>query len=307
MASDTAIAIMNSNLSKRHTVGGRVGSGLGTLLEAEWGFTVSEILHSNAKSMGVSEHLELAWVSENTYNDFALLDNEKGAAATWTPQNHRGELLRLEVKSMALDAEESKAHFDATRSEIGKHDLLVVLLWRWAPVPGRPGRVCPEITGSWLGSAREIAALRDSLHTARGGSFVAAGECPDGCVDVCSHVGEPLNAAGTRERFSGPSCCVTGGTLAAQNFGGLVRMLKTRGNAEGLKALRSACQKNAVSRSYVDFIHQSFPNEEQNTFSKKIWLEVAAQRGIKTLKTELDAVATAVRKTEGYRDLLMAA
>ena len=84
-------------------------------------------------------------------------------------------------------------------------------------------------------------------------------------------------------------------------------MLKTRGNAEGLKALRSVCRKNVTSRSYVDFIHQNFPNEEQNTFSKKIWLEVAAQRGIETVKTELEVVTAAVRSTAGYRDLLMAA
>jgi hypothetical protein len=306
MASDTAIAVLNRNLSKRHTVGGRVGSGLGTLLEAEWGFTVSEILNSNAQTMGVSEHLELAWVSENTYNDFALLDNEKGAAASWTPQNRRGELLRLEVKSMALDAEESKAHFDAIRSEIGKHDLLVVLLWRWAPVPGRPGRVCPEITGSWLGSARDVASLRDVLHTSRGGSFVTDGECPDGCLTECAHVGEPLNAAGTRERISGPARCVTGATLAAQNFGGLVRMLKTRGNSEGLKALRETCRKNATSRSYLDFIHQNFPNEELNTFPKKLWLEVAAAKSITTSKKDLDLVTSEVRSTAGYRDLLLA-
>jgi hypothetical protein len=297
--SDKAIAALNARLSLRITVGGRRGSGMGSLLENEWGHEVGRRLRDQAAALASPVALELAWMCDNGYNDFALIDDTSGAAQNWTPSNREGEVLRVEVKSMALDATESKAHFDALFDEIGPSDLLVVLLWRWEPVPERPGRVRPVVSAAWMGSARAIAELRDALHRARGGSFVTAEHCPDRCGTGCVHVGEPLNAHGTRERLSGPSATVTGSVTHAANFGGLVRMLKVR--TAVLVELVDACRAGDA-RSFVDFIHTHFPEEETRAFPLPVWAAAARLLGHPRSTDQ-----ATVRGLDGYRDALFLA
>ncbi|MFM2438355.1 MAG: hypothetical protein RLZ55_1174 [Actinomycetota bacterium] len=110
---------------------------------------------------------------------------------------------------------------------------------------------------AFIGNARNVAALRDSLHIARGGSFVVAGQCPDGCdVELCSHVGEPLNSSGKRERISGPaSRRVSSKVSFGANFGGLVRMVKVRGEA-ARAALENGRAASTDAANYLDFIRR---------------------------------------------------
>lgn len=293
------IASLNDEMARRHTVGGRIGSGLGSYIESLWGFAMTDLLASRGDDLGLPP-LELAWICENGYNDFALIANDAGQAQTWTPDNHHGEVLRAEIKSMALDAVESKAHFDATTAELGPHDLLVVLLWRWAPVPNRPGRVRPLVVGTWAGRALAIAQLRDALFVARGGTFVRSGECPDECAADCAHVGEPLNRAGTRERVSGPTSCVTGGVSFAGNFGGLVRMIKT--TTATFPTLVERLVDSPECREYVAAIHSARPDAERNCFPAVVWARAAA-----LLAVTADDEVEAVRAVDGYRDALLRA
>src|ERR1700690_3177729 len=175
------------------TRGGRIGSGMGTLLESLWGFYINEYLR-NSKAP-----IEIGWLADHEYNDFACIIGD----AEWEPANRKGELLRVEAKSMNSQADESKGHFDELVRNLAEWDLLLVLVWSWEPLDGI--RVFPRIHESYIGPARQIAELRDALHLARGGSFVGSVECPDKCAQMpCKHSGEPLNAAGTRERLSGP-------------------------------------------------------------------------------------------------------
>ena len=203
------------------TRGGRAGSGLGSLLEALWGFFVNTELKKDAEGATI----ELAWFPDHAYNDFACVQVD----ATWDPSKKKGELLRIEAKSMYLGADESKGHFDALLKELDTHDLLVILVWDWHPVPGasKHPRVTPNVVGAFVGSAVEIARFRDALHIARGGSFVES-PCPDGKNHVCNHLGEPLNADGKRERRTGPVSRKPASASYAANFGGLVRKSRSR-------------------------------------------------------------------------------
>jgi hypothetical protein len=221
------------------TRGGRRGSGMGLLLEGLWGyFTTHEL---------AGRGVEIAWLPDHQYNDFACVID----SAAWDPTTRSGELFRIEAKSMNADGEEAKAHFDELKRNIGNLDQLVVIVWKWEP-DGE--RMWPKVYGIFIGPALPIAELRDKLHEMRGGSFVDGRHCPDDCVvRPCSHHGEPLNARGTRERVSGPeSRRGSKRTSFAANFGGLVRMLKTRSKS-AKKALDALTQTETTAREYIDF------------------------------------------------------
>ena len=239
-----------NDLTRRvfRTRGGRIGSGMGLLLEALWGYYTTACLER--------DQLEMAWLVDHQYNDFACLDRE----LEWDPQTREGELFRVEAKSMNMDADESKAHFDEIVRNIRPNDLLVVIAWRW--IQTDDNRSCPNVCDIFVARALPIAQLRDALHEVRGGTFVDAADCPDGCTrENCTHHGEPLNANGNRERLSGPdSCRVSLRVSHAANFGGLVRMLYTRGRQA--RAQRDALlQRNPIARDYVNFINRNSSRE----------------------------------------------
>jgi hypothetical protein len=224
--------------------GGRLGSGMGNLLEALWGFYSREALNKNTPG-----EYDLAWIVDNAYNDFALLE----ANASWDSVTQAGEYLRIEAKSMNLGADETKGHFDVLIKEIGEDDILLVLVWRWKLVKSTTGLVFPQVVGQFLGPAREIAELRDALHMARGGTFIGPGDCPDCHENDCPHVGEPLNANGVRERRQGPPSAKGPNTSYAANFGGLARMLKARG--KDAQAAAAEQRKYPVRAEYMDFVN----------------------------------------------------
>ena len=225
--------------------GGRMGSGLGSLLEALWGF------HVNRALVDGNVPAEVAWLVDNEYNDFACVEPSQ----PWDPVTREGEHFRIEAKSMNVDADESKGHFDELAENIGPLDQLLVILWRWVEVDD--WRVVPEVQRWFFGNARDVAILRDRLHVARGGSFVARSKCPDGCEPpVCSHNGEPLNREGVRERRTGPVTMRGKKVSYAANFGGLVRMLKARGS-EAKRVLEDEIDQNPTAAAYVNFIAQS--------------------------------------------------
>ena len=235
-----------NSLTRRvfRTRGGRLGSGMGLLLEGLWGYYTTACL--------AGDGLEMAWLVDHQYNDFACLDRD----ADWNPETRTGELLRVEAKSMNMGADESKAHFDELAHNILPDDLLVVIAWRWAELDDR--RSWPCVSEIFVNRALPIAQMRDALHEARGGTFVDRAACPDACaVNDCTHHGEPLNANGKRERPSGPeSRRVSAQVSHAANFGGLVRMLSARGPAA--RATREAqIQENTIGRAYDDFIRRN--------------------------------------------------
>lgn len=277
------------------TRGGRIGSGMGILLEGLWGYFTNRVLASLESDAG---SCEIGWIAGHEKNDFACV--ERGA--DWKPDTREGELFRVEAKSMNLGADESKGHFDELAKNIGENDLLVVLLWRWTPLDDV--RVFPYVEDYFVGQALSIALLRDTLHLARGGSFVESGACPDGCGPGCGHVGEPINASGKRERKSGPEATRGANVSFAANFGGLVRMLKTNSAAAAteLKRLR---RSNAVIHEYVSFIHRALPNEEKNQYSTTDWRLVAEAASLSPngmSKSEL--VDTIRNQVPSYQDLL---
>lgn len=272
-----------------------MGSGMGTLLEGLWLYTLNrEFDHEHDGKW------ELAWLPDHEYNDFALLtqDNE------WERSSRRGELLRIEAKSMVLGADESKAHFDEIERKIGEHDQILVLVWSWEQVGTR---IQPAVFDYFLGSAAALAALRDALHITRGGTFIDRKGCPDGCAPAdCTHHGEPLNADGKRERAQGPeSCRVSQRVSYAANFGGMVRMLKTNSN-DARKQLRRCCMEHPVAREYVAFIWRLFPDEELNHFSISEWRRFAEANGLPTDGvSKADLVSHIRASVDGYRDALL--
>ena len=88
---------------------------MGLLLEGLWGYYTTECL--------ADDHLEMAWLVDHQYNDFACLDMD----TEWDPLTRGGELFRAEAKSMNMGADESKAHFDELAQNILPDDLLVVI------------------------------------------------------------------------------------------------------------------------------------------------------------------------------------
>jgi len=266
---DAILATNNFCKEKIITRGGRVGSGMGTLLEALWGFNMNQFLLNDT-----SFDCEIAWFPDNEYNDFACIERD----VAWNPKTHRGELFRIEIKSMNRLADESKGHFDQIQQNLGKHDLLVVLIWSWRSDDGL--RFSPYIDDFYIGNVLEIASLRDHLHIARGGSFVDGLKCPDGCADShCKHHGEPLNANGSRERLSGPVTTKPSNSSHASNFGGLVRMLKTS-NDDMRKVFREIRSQNFASHEFISFIHRNFPDEEVNQYTAIEWKELTKKLNI---------------------------
>lgn len=253
------------------TRGGRMGSGMGTLLEALWGYYTNEVL--NKKKDGSS--CEIAWLGSHEYNDFACIIKDHH----WDPESRTGELFRIEAKSMNIDADESKGHFDELYDNLQEWDLLLVLVWAWKKVD--EFRVSPHITGYFIDTARSIAILRDKLHIARGGSFVDRNDCPDDCKpEICTHHGEPLNAAGKRERLSGPQSTRPSSKVSyAANFGGLVRMLKTNSEQARL-TFRKLRAQNDGAHKYISFIHTNFPKEEINQYLTSEWRQLAKKLGM---------------------------
>jgi hypothetical protein len=233
-----------------HTRGGRIGSGMGSVIEALWGFHLNSILKKEE-----SIPFELGWIYGHEYNDFACIVREE----EWDPETKEGELFRVEVKSMVASADESKAHFDRLQHEFAENELLAVFLWDWKAVIDQPKNVYPAILDYFVGHALPIAELRDVLHLERGGSFIQKGHCPDDCnVKHCAHIGEPLNASEVRERRSGPDSSKGSGVSYAANFGGMLRMLGSRGK-NGKKLLKEEYNSDSTKARFVDFMARNFP------------------------------------------------
>ncbi len=233
-----------------HTRGGRIGSGMGSVVEALWGFHLNTILKEEEDTV-----YELGWIYGHEYNDFAcILRNEE-----WNPETQQGELFRVEVKSMIASADESKAHFDRLQHEFADNELLAVFLWDWTSVSEQSRNVYPAILDYFIGYALPIAEIRDILHVERGGHFVQEGYCPDGCdIKLCSHIGEPLNASGVRERRSGPEASKGPSVSYAANFGGMLRMLGSRGNS-GKELLKREYASAPTKARFIDFMARNFP------------------------------------------------
>ncbi len=285
-----------NTLAKRifRTRGGRVGSGMGLLLEALWGYFV------NTELERAGQGVEIGWIATHEYNDFACLVRD----SDWDPAQRHGEVLRIEIKSMISSADESKAHFDRLAQELGEHDLLVVLLWDWEPLDRH--RLAPVVRDYFVGSAKAIAQLRDALHLARGGSFVDSKKCPDGCDrKACTHHGEPLNAAGKRERGTGPASTKPANVGFAANFGGLVRMLKTRG-VDAHKSFQRSRRQSDDAHRYVSFIHRNLAAEELSQYSLAAWKNVGRSLGVdvEKLKTASAIRDALVRSGKEYQELL---
>lgn len=277
------------------TRGGRVGSGMGTLLEALWGYYANRTLLEHGPFAG---KIEIAWLANHEYNDFACLVTDQ----LWNARLKQGELLRIEAKSMNMGADESKGHFDELYNKLGTWDLLLVLVWGWKPVDEY--RVSPQIIDHFIGNAKAIALLRDQLHIARGGNFVDRNNCPDGCsTENCRHDGEPLNASGKRERLWGPESLRPAKASYAANFGGLVRMLKT--NSDSARAIiRKIRAENDDAHRYISFIHRNYPNEEKNQYRQSEWAWLAKQLGLGTSGLSSDLIYSQIRAQPNYQDAL---
>lgn len=239
------------------TRGGRIGSGMGALLEALWGYMMNQIILEETDL-----DCEIAWFPDNQYNDFSCIRRDEA----WDAATRAGEYFRIEAKSMNTGADESKAHFAALDSEIEPNDALLILIWEWRRIDAV--HFSPIVIDCFFDRAKGVAALRDALHIARGGYFVNSMHCPDGCLPYCcTHNGEPLNAAGKRERLSGPNTTRPSLNVSyAANFGGLVRMLKTD-NQHARNIFRDIRRRNAVADHYISFIHTNFPSEEKNQYT----------------------------------------
>lgn len=265
------------------TRGGRIGSGMGALLEGLWGYMANQMLADKNEKF-----FEVAWMPDNQYNDFVIVKKDD----EWDPKVKTGELFRIEAKSMNRYADESKAHFDVLKKELGKNDSLLILVWEWSDIDSK--HYFPRIVDYFFGNAADVVNLRDTLHELRGGSFVDSSECPDGCTpECCKHAGEPLNAYGIRERVSGPISCKGANVSYAANFGGLVRMMKTS-SSEAKEAFQSFRRTNTPQEEFISFIFRNFPDEERNHYTINQFRKVADKRGIST---------TGLSKEDLYRRL----
>ena len=276
------------------TRGGRIGSGMGGLLEALWGYQINNVITEREDTC-----CELAWFPDHQFHDFACITRD----ADWEPSTGHGELFRIEAKSMNVDADESKAHFDVLESKLGEFDALVVLVWQWANVD--KNRRYPKIIDSFFGLASTLVKLRDALHLARGGTFVDKQNCPDGCsTNTCSHHGEPLNKNGKRERLSGPKNARPSTISYAANFGGLVRMLRTSGSyaKQEFRKIRRAYR---CADRYISFIHRNYPTEEQNHYYAKEWRTIASRLGINNpTNKNIPDLCNEIRIHKDYEELL---
>jgi len=272
---------------------------MGSLLEALWGFHTNQVL---SKVDPESYAYELGWFSDHGYNDFACVLKD----SDWDSDTRTGELLRIEAKSMNVLADESKGHFDELIENLGEDDLLLILIWTWKPVDTAISQqVYPYILDHFIGKARSIASLRDALHLARGGSFVDAESCPDSCEPlVCPHHGEPLNAAGTRERLLGPNSCRAANVSYAANFGGLVRMIKTDSDP-ARREFRRFRANDDDAHAYISFIHRNYPDEEANQYLTSEWKAIAKnlEMQVKELK-KVDIIRLIREEYPNYREHL---
>ena len=275
------------------TRGGRIGSGMGALLEALWGYMMNQTLSEN------NLDFEIAWFTNNQYNDFACLIK----SAEWDENNRDSELFRIEAKSKNIGADESKAHFDVLSSELHSYDSLLILVWEWKNIG--LNYFSPQIIDTFFNFTMPIVLLRDELHKARGGSFVDASSCPDGCLpNDCLHHGEPLNAAGKRERIGGPETTRPSSKVSyAANFGGLVRMLKTD-NEVARSTFRNVRKNDKAADEYISFIHRIFPNEEVNQYTIGELRTVANSLGINFAKLSKSDLLVEIRKKPDYMHLL---
>lgn len=280
LSSDIATDINNFTSEYLNIRGGRIGSGMGLLLESLWGYFATKRLR---ETPGASSQLEIAWITSHEYNDFACIRRD----ADWGANDRKNELLRIEAKSMVASAAESKAHFDELVPDLGTHDLLLVLIWDWAEHPeGR--RLYPKVLDFFVGNAVEVAELRDRMHLQRGGTFVDSTKCPDDCNAAdCTHHGEPLNSSGTRERLGGPLKSRGKGVSFAANFGGLVRMLKS-GDAEARRTFRECRAASDAAHKYISFIHRSLLREELSQYTISEWREFAKHLGLELVKKTKD-------------------
>lgn len=276
------------------TRGAKIGSGMGGLLEALWGYEINNTLRETGHSF-----FEMAWFPSHQYHDFACV----GSSTLWNSSDKTGEYFRVEAKSMNAGADESKAHFDVLYSELDDFDALLVLVWNWKKID--QFHYCPQIVDVFFGEAKSLTIIRDQLHIARGGSFVNPAHCPDNCSPFsCQHAGEPLNEQGKRERISGPQNTRPSDKVSyAANFGGLVRMLKTRG-PEAKKIFRRLRVANSVINDYISFIHRNFPNEEFNHFSTSELRDAAEKLGIRTLGMSKNDMYLRIREHNNYQDAL---
>lgn len=277
------------------TRGGRLGSGMGSLLEALWVYYMNNTL---ANQGGIARECELVWLPDHQPADFACIIRE----ADWRPESRKGELFRIEAKSMNLGVEEAKGHFANLKSETSHFDHLLVLLWSWTEHDKK--YVWPKVHSYFLGSSLSIICLRDKLHLARGGSFVGTESCPDGCSPTpCTHAGEPLNESGKRERRSGPVTCKPKAVDYAANFGGLVRMLKTSGKSAS-KTFREMRARDDVCHRYISLIHEFYPGEELNQYGAGEWRAFAEALGVPSAGTK-EEIREAIRSAvPDYRDNL---
>lgn len=278
------------------TRGGRLGSGMGSLIEAMWVYYMNRVLQNEG---GEAQMCEIAWLQDHEPADFACLTR----GAEWDPASRQGELFRIEAKSMNIGVDEAKGHFTNLRAETRAHDQLLVLVWSWTSTANH--YFWPRIHDYFLGPALPIIELRDALHIQRGGSFVNSSECPDGCSpSACTHSGEPLNAAGKRERRSGPRSCKPANVEYAANFGGLIRMLKTDNDAARSR-FREIRRSNPVAHRYISFIHKHYATEEVNQYRKAEWQAALRRAGLPTNgESSVDANAALRANFPNYQDLL---
>jgi hypothetical protein len=279
------------------TRGGRMGSGMGVLLEALWAYYVDQ---GRPARVAGNEGWEIGWLPDNEYNDFACIQCDMPWESD-AKKGRKGEFFRIEAKSMNKDADESKGHFDELQGNLADLDLLLVLIWWWKPI--ERGRVCPIIVDHFIGPARPVAVMRDKLHTARGGSFVERSRCPDGCKPAeCTHHGEPLNSEGNRERSKGPDSCRSKKSPSQSNFGGLKRMLGAVGAAR--KVFKEARAVDHVAHAFISFMHKNFPSQEESCYSTDDWKEVASNLGIPVGNLPKSKIVAKVRPFSGYMDAL---
>ena len=270
---------------------------MGSLLEALWGYFMNQEL---VRLDGGAAECEIGWLSDHEYNDFACIERD----VDWAPATRAGELLRIEVKSMNIEVDEAKGHFDQLCSSISIYELLLVLIWKWEPLDKH--RVYPRVIGHFLDRALPIALIRDRLHDARGGAFVDKDSCPDHCdAHDCPHDGEPLNASGKRERLSGPVSTRPSASVAyAANYGGLVRMLKTNSEQER-DIFRAVERADPIAAKFIDFIHRNFPREELNHYSMAEWRRVAGSANVNLAGKSKAELAQSIREEyPEYRNLL---
>lgn len=278
------------------TRGGRLGSGMGSLIEAMWVYYMNRVLQNEG---GEAQLCEIAWLQDHEPADFACLTR----GAEWEPASRLGELFRIEAKSMNIGVEEAKGHFTNLRGETRPHDQLLVLVWSWRTIANQ--YFWPRIHDYFLGPAVPVIALRDALHLQRGGTFVESQQCPDGCAPAnCTHAGEPLNAAGKRERRSGPKSCKPANVDYAANFGGLIRMLKTD-NDSAREKFRELRRADATAHRYISFIHKHYPAEEINQYRKAEWQAALRRAGLQaTGQNSAQANALLREHCADYQELL---